>query len=266
MCGRVLGRHPDLVLDEPARRRLGPRGRGVGLLGRPGRPGLVGLAHVASAYLDGDRCAGWQLGPPRERTEAGEELGVVNLRDQFSLGNEARGQPDDRPGVARSQEDSAAGLGQQREDLAVVELRQRGALCPLVADLVELPIGAGADQQAIVGPGEREDQGPGPEDLAGNAVGVDPVDRVVPRGDRLGRGGARRGRPGRGGLRRGRRGRRLRRRADRSRMVHVRPRRGISWQREGLGTGMLPLGRPLARASAGGRAPPPPPASAAVPA
>ena len=63
---------------------------------------------------------------------------------------------------------------------------------PAVADLVELALGAGADEQAILRPGEGEDQRLGPEDLAGDAVGVDPVDGVVARRDGLGRGRARR--------------------------------------------------------------------------
>ena len=131
-----------------------------------------------------------QIGPPGEGAEAAQELGVVDLRDQLALGDESGGEPNDRAGVAGPQENSPGRLGQEREDLAMVELRQRGALAPSVADLVELAVGSGADQQAIARPAEREDEGLGPEDLAGDAVVVDPVDGVVARRDRLGRGGA----------------------------------------------------------------------------
>ena len=86
----------------------------------------------------------------------------MDLRDELALRDEARGEPDDRAGVAGSQEDSSARLGQQREDLAAIELRQRRALGPLVADLVELAVGAGADQQAIVRPGRGRRRGPWP--------------------------------------------------------------------------------------------------------
>ena len=72
-------------------------------------------------------------------------------------------------------------------------------LVAVLADLEELALGPGADDQAIVDPGQGVDQRLEPEDFTGNSVGVEPVDGIVARGDRLGRGRATLGRPaGRG--------------------------------------------------------------------
>ena len=171
------------------------------MFGGPGRPGLVGFAHIAASGLHRDRSAGGRVGPPRERPEAAQKLGVVNLRNELALAHESRRKPDDGAGIARSQENFAVGPGQERENLSVVELRQGRALRD--ADLEELSVGAGADEQSVSGPAEREDQGLDAEDLASHAVGIDPVDGIVAGGDRLGCGGAGcrglgRGRPGAG--------------------------------------------------------------------
>jgi len=61
----------------------------------------------------------------------------------------------------------------------VIEPGHGDGLVVVVADLVELPLGAGADQETISMPRQGVDQDAGPEDLAGNAVAADPVDRVV---------------------------------------------------------------------------------------
>ncbi len=123
------------------------------------------------------------------------------------MADESRGQPHDRAGIARSQENCAVGPGQEREDLSVVQLRDGCALGSPVADLVELPVRAGAHEQPVAGPAEREDQGLDTENLASHPIAIDAVDGIVAGRDGLGRSGA----GGRGlgrsrfGIRRGRR-------------------------------------------------------------
>ena len=64
-------------------------------------------------------------------------------------------------------------------NVTMVEPGDRGRLPTEVADLEERPFGAGPDVEAIVPPGQGEDQGFVAEDLARNAIGADPVDRVL---------------------------------------------------------------------------------------
>ncbi len=73
----------------------------------------------------------------------------------------------------------AVGLGQQRQDLAVVELGDRGRLLPLLADLVELALGAGPDQSRSSTQARAWISALTRKHLARDAVGVDPVDGVV---------------------------------------------------------------------------------------
>ena len=96
-------------------------------------------------------------------------------------GRVSRREPDDRAGVAGPHEDRAVGLGQQREDLPVVQLGERRGLVAAVADLEELALGPGADQEPVVDPGQGVDERLDPQDLARHSVGVEPIDGVVAR-------------------------------------------------------------------------------------
>ena len=162
---------------------------GVGLLGRPVRPGRRRArrrsrsgpgrrptSRPASSALQADRAEpadrAWRRGRRRSSVPPATWPGSSRTT---------------APGSPVAEEQAAVGLGQQGEDLAVVEPGDRGRLAAGVADLVELPLGPGADEEPVVLPGQGVDQDLGPEDLAGDAVGADPVDGVV----------ARRGRPGR---------------------------------------------------------------------
>ena len=98
------------------------------------------------------------LGAPAQRAEPADELGVVDLGDEASRRGVARGEPDHRARVAGPQQERAVGLGQQREDLSGIELGDRRGLVAVVADLEELALGAGADEQAVVDPGQRVDE------------------------------------------------------------------------------------------------------------
>ena len=109
------------------------------------------------------------------------ELGIVDVGDEAALVRHGRARAGRPRRVARADEQVVPSGSQQRQDLAVVEPGNRRRLLAEVADLVELPLGSGPHEQAVPLPGQGVDQRLDAEDLAGYAVRVDPVDRVIAR-------------------------------------------------------------------------------------
>ena len=119
-----------------------------------------------------------QLSVPKRLTSLVSWISETRLPD----GGVAGGKPNDR---ARDRRFPASrvpsGSARSDENLSGIELGDRRGLVAVVADLEELAFGAGADDQAVVDPGERVDQRLEPEDFTRNSVGVETVDGVVAR-------------------------------------------------------------------------------------
>ena len=155
------GRQLDPVLDEPARRRLGPRRGRVGLLGRPGRPGLVGLADVAGADLDARSTC-----PPG--TSALQVKAPNRLGSLASWTSETSSPWRTKPGDSRTTEPGSpvprstppSGSASSARIWPLSSFASGRALVALVADLVKLPVGSGADEQPVARPGRGRRSAP----------------------------------------------------------------------------------------------------------
>ncbi len=125
----------------------------------------------------------------------------MDLRDKGTRRGITGREPDDGSGITGSHEQRAIRLSQDRKDLPGIEFRDGGRVVAVLANLEELALWPGADDQPVVDPGQRMNERFEPQDLTRNSVGVETINGVFPRGDWPGSGRAALGRPARRGPR-----------------------------------------------------------------